>query len=113
MGAIRLGLPRPCSVLPSCNAIDITARANTVGHPLDGIGDPIVSRLNRYFNTAAFAFRANYTQGTLAPRIGNALSTLAPTVRMPGANNLNLVFAKTFYLTEKVKLDFRACNMIS
>jgi hypothetical protein len=77
-----------------------TTRANAVGDPLDGIGGPIVSRLNRCFNTAAFAVPANYTQGNLAPRIG--------TMRTPGANNVNLVLAKTFYLTEKVKLDFRA-----
>jgi len=30
------------------------------------------------------------------------------TVRTPGANNISLVLATTFLLTEKVKLDFRA-----
>jgi len=77
-----------------------TTRPNVVGDPLEGIGGPIVSRLNRYLNTAAFTVPPNFTQGNLAPRFGS--------VRTPGANNVSLVLAKTFYLTEKVKLDFRA-----
>ena len=75
-------------------------RANAVGDPLDGIGGPSVDRLNRYFNTAAFAVPPNLAQGNLGPRMGS--------VRTPGANNVNLVLAKTFYPTGKVKLDFRA-----
>ena len=46
------------------------------------------------------AMARNFTQGNLAPRIG--------TIRTPGPNNINLVLAKTFALTERVKLDFRA-----
>jgi hypothetical protein len=75
-------------------------RANVIGDPTVGADLPIVQRLNRYFNTAAFAVPANFTQGNMAARIG--------TVRSPGANNVSLVLAKTFQLNEKVKLDFRA-----
>ena len=46
-----------------------TTRANAVGDPLDGIGGPIVSRLNRYFNTAAFAVPVNFIQGNFARRV--------------------------------------------
>ena len=60
--------------------------ANAIGDPTDGAALPIVQRLNHYFNTAAFAVPANFTQGNVAARIG--------TVRTPGANNISLVLAK-------------------
>jgi hypothetical protein len=76
------------------------SRPNAAGDPMAGISGSIGSRLNRYFNTAAFAQPADFTFGNLSPRVNS--------VRAPGMNNVNLTLAKSFALTEKVRLDFRA-----
>jgi len=75
-------------------------RANVVGDPTLGADGAISQRINHYFNTAAFAVPANFTLGNSAPRIS--------TIRNPGQNGINLVFAKSFAITEKLKLEFRA-----
>ena len=60
-------------------------RPNVVGDPTAGISGDHESRLNRYFNTSAFALPANFTLGNLAAR--------THTVRSPGMNNVNLTLS--------------------
>ena len=76
-----------------------SGRPNAAGNPAEGISGPIVSRLNRYFNTDAFAQPADYTYGNLAANIG--------TVRVPGMNNVDATLAKDFRFTESARLQFR------
>lgn len=77
-------------------------RPNAAGDPSAGVSGSIGSRLNRYFNTAAFSQPADFTFGNLSPRVNS--------VRAPGMNNVNLTLAKSFALTEKLKLDFRVAS---
>jgi hypothetical protein len=79
-----------------------SGRPNANGDPSAGVSGPIVQRLNRYFNTSAFAQPADYTFGNLAPRIG--------AVRSPGMNNVNVTLSKDFRITERMKVDFRASS---
>jgi hypothetical protein len=79
-----------------------SGRPNANGDPSAGISGPIVKRLDRYFNTSAFAQPPDYTFGNLAPRIGK--------VRSPGMNNINVTLAKDFRITEKSKVEFRASS---
>jgi hypothetical protein len=76
-----------------------SGRPNAIGNPAAGIDGPIVSRLNSYFNTSAFAQPADYTYGNVAATIG--------TVRSPGMNNVDGTLAKDFRFTETAKLQFR------
>ncbi len=76
------------------------SRPNAAGDPTSGISGSIGSRLTRYFNTSAFAQPPDFTFGNVSPRVHS--------VRAPGMNNVNLTLAKSFALTEKVRLDFRA-----
>ncbi|MBI3683513.1 MAG: TonB-dependent receptor [Acidobacteria bacterium] len=75
-------------------------RPNVVGDPTQGAEGPHSKRLDRYFNTAAFARPADFTLGNLAARLH--------TVRSPGMNNVNLTLAKNFAITERFRLEFRA-----
>jgi hypothetical protein len=75
-------------------------RPNAAGDPTAGVTGSIGSRLQRYFNTDAFAQPADFTFGNLSPRVGS--------VRAPGMNNVNLTLAKSFPLSEGFRLDFRA-----
>jgi hypothetical protein len=75
-------------------------RPNAAGDPTAGVTGSIGSRLQRYFNTDAFAQPADFTFGNLSPRVGS--------VRAPGMNNVNLTLAKSFPLSERFRLDFRA-----
>jgi hypothetical protein len=67
-----------------------------------GISGNIASRLKRYFNTAAFAQPADFTFGNLSPRLSS--------LRAPGMNDIDLTLSKSFHITEKVKIDFRATS---
>ncbi|MCC6859371.1 MAG: TonB-dependent receptor [Bryobacterales bacterium] len=78
------------------------SRPNAAGDPTEGISGSISSRLNRYFNTAAFSQPADFTFGNLSPRLSS--------VRNPGMNNTNLTLSKTFQIREALKLDFRASS---
>jgi hypothetical protein len=84
-----------------------SGRPNAIGNPAEGIGGPIVGRLNRYFNTSAFAQPADYTYGNVAANIG--------TVRSPGMNNVDTTLAKNFRFTETARLQFRfsAFNLLN
>ena len=77
-------------------------RPNAAGDPLAGISGDIESRLGRYFNTAAFAQPADFSFGNLSPRISS--------LRAPGMNDIDLTLSKSFRITEKVKIDFRATS---
>lgn len=75
-------------------------RPNVVGDPKDGVSGSHQSRLDRYFNTDAFARPDDFTLGNLAPRVH--------TIRTPGMNNVNLTMSKNFMVTEKFVAQFRA-----
>jgi hypothetical protein len=77
-------------------------RPNIIGDPLQGISGSHADRLNRYFNTAAFAQPANFTFGNAAARVS--------WVRGPGMNNWNLTVTKTFSVTERLKVNLRASS---
>ncbi len=77
-------------------------RPNVVGDPWAGMSGNIQSRLNRYFNTSAFAQPADFTFGNASPRISQ--------VRSPGMNDVHLTLSKTFQIVEKLKLQFRASS---
>jgi len=77
-------------------------RPNVTGDPLAGVSGSIVSRLDRFFNTAAFAQPADFTFGNAPAR--------ASWLRNPGMNNWNLTLTKTFTLTEGFRLNLRASS---
>ena len=76
-----------------------SSRPNVVGDPAQGVTGSITSRLNHYFNTAAFAQPPDYTYGNASPYIG--------TVRSPGMNNIDGTLQKDFHVTEKARVQFR------
>jgi hypothetical protein len=73
---------------------------NVVGNPADGVSGAIVSRLNNYFNTAAFTRPANFTLGNMSARIG--------TVRSPGLDQVHIALAKSFPIREQKRVELRA-----
>ncbi|MDX1982379.1 MAG: TonB-dependent receptor, partial [Bryobacteraceae bacterium] len=75
-------------------------RANAIGDPAAGAAGKHNTRLDRYFNTAAFARPDNFTLGNTSPRLSS--------VRSPGMDNVNLTIAKDFKFTERFVLEFRA-----
>jgi hypothetical protein len=75
---------------------------NVIGDPTAGISGPISQRLNRYFNTDAFAQPRDFTFGNAAARIGS--------VRSPGMNNVNLTLTKEFAATERIRFRLRASS---
>lgn len=75
---------------------------NAVGDPSEGISGPHSQRLNRYFNTDAFAQPPDFTFGNTAARIGS--------VRSPGMDNWNLSLTKQFSITERFKVNLRASS---
>ena len=60
----------------------------------------IESRLNNYFNTAAFSQPAPFTFGNVARTLGN--------LRGPGQANLDLSLVKNIPIREQIHLQFRA-----
>ncbi|MGH9668176.1 MAG: TonB-dependent receptor domain-containing protein, partial [Bryobacteraceae bacterium] len=76
-----------------------SGRPNAAGNPAEGVTGSIGSRLKNYFNTSAFAQPADFTYGNVSPYIG--------TVRSPGMNNVDTTLAKTFSVTEGLKIEFR------
>lgn len=76
---------------------DGTQRPNLIGDP--STSGPIESRLNNYFNTAAFSRPAPDTYGT-APRNLN--------YRTPGVKNADVSILKNIAITESKRLQFRA-----
>jgi hypothetical protein len=77
-------------------------RPNVAGDPRAGISGGIASRLDRYFNTAAFAQPADFTFGNVAPRTS--------WLRGPGMNNVNVTLTKQFAIAERFKLNLRASS---
>jgi hypothetical protein len=75
-------------------------RVLVTGDPTAGVTGSHQSRLDRYFNTDAFVRPPDFTLGNLAPRLH--------TVRSPGMNNVNITLFKNFFVTEKVRTEFRA-----
>jgi hypothetical protein len=81
-------------------AAGTSPRVLVVGDPTENVTGDHNSRLDRYFNTAAFVRPPDFTLGNLAPRLH--------TVRSPGMNNVNLTMSKDFAIAEKVRAQFRA-----
>ena len=72
----------------------VVQRPNRIGDPNDFDGRTVA----KYFNTAAFAPAAQFAIGT---------SSRNP-VRGPGLQNADLMIGKTFRITERVNIEFRA-----
>jgi hypothetical protein len=85
-----------------CAAGSGSCRPNIIGDPAEGVTGSINSRLERYFNTSAFAQTPDFTYGNAAPRISS--------VRIPGMNSVNLTLGKDFRITEGAKVEFRASS---
>jgi hypothetical protein len=79
-----------------------TQRPNAAGDPTAGISGGIGDRLDRYFNTDAFAQPPNFTFGNLGSRVSS--------VRGPGMNNFNLTLAKKVKVGERATVEFRAAS---
>jgi hypothetical protein len=77
-------------------------RPNVAGDPAAGISGGIGDRLDRYFNTDAFAQPPNFTFGNLGSRVS--------AVRSPGMNNLNLTLAKKVKVGERATVEFRVAS---
>ncbi|MDX2182165.1 MAG: TonB-dependent receptor [Bryobacteraceae bacterium] len=96
----------PLSFGTNANTLFLTGaggqRPNVIGDPNEGISGSVNSRLNRYFNTAAFAQPANFTFGNAPAR--------ASWLRNPGMDNWNLTLTKTFTITERLKLNLRGSS---
>ena len=78
----------------------VVQRPDVVGDPTEGITGPVESRLGRYFNTAAFAQPADFTFGSLGPRVG--------WIRAPGVNNIDVRVSKDLLVAERVVVGLRA-----
>jgi hypothetical protein len=76
-----------------------SGRPNAVGNPASGVSGPIVQRLTKYFNTAAFAQPASFTYGSVSPYVGTA--------RSPGMNEVDATLSKDFHIVERLKLQLR------
>jgi hypothetical protein len=87
---------------PNIYAAGAQQRPNVTGDVQQGISGSIDSRLNRYFNTAAFSQPADFTFGDIGPRIGS--------VRSPGMNNWNVRLGKEFRLSERRRVAFRVSS---
>jgi hypothetical protein len=96
----------PLSFGVNANTLFLTGagaqRPNVVGDPMEGITGSHQDRLNRFFNTAAFAQPAPFTFGDTAARVS--------WLRSPGMNNWNLTLTKTFSVTERLKVNLRASS---
>jgi hypothetical protein len=80
--------------------VGTSPRVQVVGDPTIGASGSHQSRLDRYFNTAAFVRPADFTLGNLAPRLHS--------VRVPGMNNVNISATKEFTVRESLRAQFRA-----
>ncbi|MBI3210305.1 MAG: TonB-dependent receptor [Candidatus Solibacter usitatus] len=81
-------------------AAGTSPRVQAIGDPNAGISGSHQARLDRYFNTDAFARPADFALGNLAARLH--------TVRSPGMNNNNITATKDFQMVERFKAQFRA-----
>ncbi len=77
-------------------------RPNAAGDPSAGVDVPHVERLDRYFNTDAFAQPADFSFGNLGARVGS--------IRRPGMDNWNLTLSKKFSVKELMQIEFRAAS---
>jgi hypothetical protein len=75
---------------------------DVVGDPTIGASGSISKRLDRYFNTDAFAQPRDFTFGNAASRIAS--------VRSPGMNNVNVTLTKEFAITERLRVRLRGSS---
>ena len=75
-----------------------STRPNVVGTDL-GLSGPVQSRVDRYYNPAAFAIPAPYTYGNAARLLG--------WLRAPGTANWDLAASKNIPISERFRLQFR------
>lgn len=92
------GNPLPISVATNTNGFGAGQRPNRTGlsAKIDGSAQ---SRLNQWFNTAAFSLPSPFT-------FGNSSRTM-PDVRSHGINNFDFTVFKNTAITERVGLQFR------
>jgi hypothetical protein len=95
-GGFPLGLTTSVN---NTNSYGGGSRPNSTGHSAN-LSAPVESRLNQYFNVAAFTLPAPYT-------FGNVAYTL-PDVRGPGIVNFDFSLLKDIAITERFKVQFRA-----
>ncbi|MCW5965366.1 MAG: TonB-dependent receptor [Bryobacterales bacterium] len=96
----QVGFPLAINTSPNtANAQGGRQRPNSTGISAATTGR-VQDRLTSYLNPAAFSAPAPFTYGN----VGRTL----PDVRGPGLTNLDFSLFKTFALTEKVNLQFRA-----
>ena len=78
-------------------------RPDAIGDPTAGVsGVAHVDRLDRFFNTEAFAQPADFSFGNLSSRVGS--------IRGPGMNNWNMTLAKKFAIKELMQIEFRVAS---
>ncbi len=96
------GTPVPWGYFPIGRSFGLpftaAVRPNEICDPV--LEGPFVERLDRWFNTECFEHTAEFALGT-APRID-------PKLRFPGVRNMDFSIFKTFDLTERWKIQFRA-----
>jgi Carboxypeptidase regulatory-like domain/TonB-dependent Receptor Plug Domain len=93
------GTPLALSASNVANLFGPGERPNSNGQNA-GLSGSVESRLNEYFNIADFSQPATYT-------LGNVSRTL-PNLRNPSLQNVDISLFKTFKVTEKLALEFRA-----
>ncbi|MCL5743083.1 MAG: TonB-dependent receptor, partial [Acidobacteria bacterium] len=100
VAAFQSGYPLSLSAPNTSNAYSLGLRPNVVGDPELPADRSTTDKLNRWFNTAAFAQPAPFT-------FGNGPRTL-PNVRTDGITNIDFSLFKDFAIREKHRLEFRA-----
>jgi hypothetical protein len=95
----QTGAPVALSASSVCQIFCSGERPNSNGQNA-ALSSSVVNRLNEYFNVADFSQPAAYTFGDV--------SRTLPNIRNPGLVNLDFSLFKSFRLTEKVRLEFRA-----
>jgi hypothetical protein len=94
------GFPVPVTCVSGCPILPPGFRPNLVGDPSAGTKGSNESRLNHWYNTAAFAPNAPFTYGT-APRE-------LPHTRGPGQANMDFSLLKNTRWSERYNVEFRA-----
>ena len=96
---LQTGTPVTLSASSVCQIFCSGERPNSNGQNA-ALSGSVVNRLNEYFNVADFSQPASYT-------FGDVTRTL-PNIRNPGLENLDFSLFKSFLLTERIRLEFRA-----
>jgi hypothetical protein len=96
---LQTGQPLALSASNVANIFNPGERPNNNGHSA-ALSGRVEDRLNRYFDTSVFSQPSPYT-------LGNVARTL-PDVRNPSTRNIDLSLFKSFTVTEKLRIEYRA-----